>query len=203
MDSKDLRKKYNSQRSTLFVAVIHVPYDNSLWFPDLDNLDFYFKNYACILHDMDNIDNLDYSIPLDYNLPVPKKPLHYHFVLELSSRSYSSSVNKLLCSIYNLPSNCVSVEKCSSLNMSLRYLIHIDDKDKYQYSFDKIRTSNYIWLLSNFNQSEKALEDFVYDSLVKCKGDYNSLLCTIGFKLAKQYYQIINQYFRVYYSKFK
>lgn len=199
-ENKENRKRYNQQRSKLFVAVLHVPFNCTDSFIDLDVLNSSFKNYACILHDMDSVTSLDFSINQDYNLPVPLKPLHYHLVLELSRRSYPSAVNSLLCKLFDFPSNCVSVEKCFNLNLSLRYLIHLDDKDKYQYSFDKIRTSNYIWLLTNFNQSEQAVQQFVYKALVNCNGDYDLLLNTIGFKLAKTYYQIINQYFRVYYK---
>lgn len=198
-ENKENRKRYNSQRSTAFVAVLHIPYNRSFLDLDFNKLNSCFVNFAYILHDNDVVSNLDFNIDSTFNLPVPLKPVHFHLVLITKDRTYPSSINKILQNLFDLPDCCVSVEKCLSLNLSLRYLIHADDHEKYQYHFDRIFTNNYVWLLSNFNQSETAIQQFVYNALVSCNGDYDSLLLTIGFGLAKKYYQIINQYFRVYY----
>ena len=72
-----------------------------------------YQDYAYILHDKD------------------LKKLHYHVVLHFPNKRYISSISKEL----GVPANYI--QKCNLIPY-LRYLIHIDDEDKKQYSIDEV-----------------------------------------------------------------
>lgn len=93
-----------------------------------DNLDIsrfinicYDNNYkyAYIYHDKDN-----------------NKP-HYHFQIYFTSQRYISSISKE----FNIPDNLITIIK--DKKKAIQYLIHLNDDEKYHYSFDEIN--------SNFN----------------------------------------------------
>lgn len=78
-----------------------------------------FPFYAFIIHDKDE-----------------GKTDHIHFVFNLvGSRSIKSVCETLGCSYQD-------VQVANRPRGSIRYLIHADDKDKYQYSLDKVFTNN-------------------------------------------------------------
>lgn len=96
----------------------------------------YFNECSYILHDADVDD--DGCI---------KKP-HYHVICKKSSSvNLSTIVNRY--SKMGVLGNFVYL--ISSYKQQLRYLIHLDDSEKYQYSFDNI-TSNVLDLNKYFNQ---------------------------------------------------
>lgn len=73
---------------------------------------------AYILHDSDTLDTGEL-----------KKP-HYHVVFTFPNPRYLSSVAEDL----GIPENYI--ERCLKLNSALRYLIHADNPDKFQYSLE-------------------------------------------------------------------
>lgn len=70
------------------------------------------------------------------------KTLHYHVVLELDKICTCGSLLKRLCNIFHCNENQVTLDKCTSLCMQSRYLIHLDDFDKAQYSRYDVATNN-------------------------------------------------------------
>lgn len=76
---------------------------------------------AYILHDCDCVEDTGEL----------KKP-HYHVVFTFPNPRYLSSVAVDL----GIPENYI--ERCIKLNASLRYLIHADNPDKYQYPMDAV-----------------------------------------------------------------
>lgn len=105
----------------------------------LDYIKHNFENYIYILHDRD--------IKEDNTL----KKEHYHVILRFNNqKSISTLVKKL-----NVEDNCFYIIK--SLTGQLRYLIHYDDDDKFQYDVSDVRGT--LYMLSKFKQSLKSSQD--------------------------------------------
>ncbi len=94
---------------------------------DIFAMEYIEQNYtfAKCLHDKDT--NTDGEL----------KKSHYHYVFQTSSPCKLLTVSNHL----RLPIN--RIEWCKNFTGAIRYLIHADDKDKYQYDFSDI--------VSNFN----------------------------------------------------
>lgn len=103
------------QKSTWFVGTTH----------KLQNIENIKRNisefnfYAYILHDKDE-----------------GKSLHIHFVGQVNgTRSIKSIAEMLECDYQD-------IQACKRPRGSIRYLTHLDDKDKYQYDYNDIVCSN-------------------------------------------------------------
>ena len=69
------------------------------------------------------------------------KTTHYHVVIQLDRIYRVGSMIKLIVEIFKCNENQITIDKCSSIVMQSRYLIHLDDFDKYQY--DLFDVENY------------------------------------------------------------
>ena len=102
----------------------------------------YFDEYAYIKHDKDTLEN-----------GAPKKT-HWHFVGRLAeSREISTIANKL-----GIPANFIECKKGYTFRKGVRYLVHADDKKKFQYDWHDIETN--VETLSKFfgsNEVDQAL----------------------------------------------
>lgn len=85
---------------------------------------------ACIMHDRDKDDHGDL------------KTKHYHVVLQLNSVCRIGTLLNRISDIFNCNINQVSIEKCSSLCMQSRYLMHLDDFDKVPYYMTEVVTND-------------------------------------------------------------
>lgn len=107
-------------------------------------------NFAKCLHDKD----------VDLNGEL-KKP-HVHYVFQTSSPCKLLTVSNHL----QLPEN--RIEWCKNFTGAIRYLIHIDDKDKYQYDFNSIVSnfslSKYFSQKLDVEEQGKLLVDFIITS---------------------------------------
>ena len=86
---------------------------------------------ACIKHDKDFDEETQQM-----------KTVHYHLVIELDSICRVGTILKWLSNRLLLNENQITIDKCNSLAMQSRYLIHLDDFDKYQYDKYDVRTNN-------------------------------------------------------------
>lgn len=87
------------------------------------------KSYAYIYHDNDTLDTGK----------IGKK--HYHLYLELYGKRLLSSVGNWFASLpSDVGADNIRIEKVRSVLMCLRYLIHIDDEDKYQYDSSLVKS---------------------------------------------------------------
>lgn len=109
---------------------------------------------ACIMHDKDIDEETNHV-----------KTKHYHVVLELDSICRVGTCMKWLSNLFHCNENQISIDKCTSLAMQSRYLIHKDDFDKYLYSEYDVVTNN----LARFND---------YLLLVKIR-DLKDLICRV------------------------
>lgn len=126
-----------NQRSDKFTIVLN---DNEVnLFKDsetivnklITDVDVGVSYIACIKHDRD-IDEEQQHV----------KTLHYHVVLELDSICRVGTVLKWLCNKFHCNENQVSIDKCNSLAMQSRYLLHLDDIDKVRYYETEVSTNN-------------------------------------------------------------
>lgn len=76
-------------------------------------------DYAMILHDKDTLENGEL-----------KKP-HYHVVIHFKNARYKKAIAKYLGIEENYITGC-------DLKAQLRYLVHYDNEDKYQYDLEEV-----------------------------------------------------------------
>ena len=136
--SDNLIEKFKAQRSNAFTIVLNDDFDGLI----LKDVRYVYHRFmvaslpivfiACILHDRDTD---------EYN---HLKTKHYHVVITLSSSIRVGTIINSILEIFNgLRENMISIDKCSSVSAQTRYLIHLDDYDKYQYNESDIVTNNY------------------------------------------------------------
>ena len=77
---------------------------------------------AVIFHGLDYIDDEG-----RYKTP------HYHVVITFESNYRVETILNWVADLFYANKNQISIEKCNSVPMQVRYLIHKDDLDKYQY----------------------------------------------------------------------
>ena len=175
-----------NKRSSNFVIVLNSP-------KDIDFIEFYdfFMNtlkaynsnfdFYSILHDSDIKDNGELKTP------------HYHIVI-----SFKNGFRTRCATILNLFDDdtrlCISIQLCVNLFSSIRYLIHLDNETKYQYSRDLISTNNNR-MLSNYLDGNTELENLSASELIYiCKElEYSrmKILNYIGLNNFNKYYKVI------------
>lgn len=118
--------------------------DNSVHMEALDFIKHNYKNYIYILHDRD--------IKEDNTL----KKAHYHVLLYFPNQKSLSALKN------QLKLNDSDFYEIKSMSGQLRYLIHFDDDDKYQYSKDDVFGTRF--MLEKFNLSIKNLRSETEES---------------------------------------
>lgn len=102
-------------RSKYYTIELYEESENIKFEDKIEKIKMY--DYAYILHDKDNSKN------------------HYHCVISFNNYRYINSVSEEL----EIPINYI--EPIRSLDSILMYLIHFNDKSKYQYNFDEVKGS--------------------------------------------------------------
>ena len=103
-----------------------------------------FIYYAFILHDKFSIVEKEEQ----------EKTLHYHLVLKSEKILDKNSVLNMLTEGLGVPKETISVQKCSSLKQQVRYLVHKDQAEKYQFDTSDIITND-------IEQTTEFLSDFL------------------------------------------
>lgn len=70
------------------------------------------------------------------------KTEHYHMVLQVNGQFAVGTILNYICDIFHLNENQVTIDKCNSIEMQTRYLLHLDDPDKEQYFIWDIETND-------------------------------------------------------------
>lgn len=86
--------------------------------------------YIYILHDKDKKQDSN-------GLIVDKRP-HIHCVIYLYQRTRLVTFLNRICEALNISINAVSIEVLKNDIGSIQYLLHLNDKDKYQYSMSNL-----------------------------------------------------------------
>lgn len=105
------------------------------------------RAYAYIVHDKDILDNGDL------------KRVHIHLILCYTNPRSIDSVEKSLLEYMNkneLEHQNVFIEPCRNVKSSFDYLIHKNDKDKYQYPIDNVVCSSI-----DFFQHQSSTNDYI------------------------------------------
>ena len=134
---EELEKRFKAQRGTAFTIVLNdtndgvILHDTIHIYRSLMCASLPIVFLACIKHDMD-VDEYDHV-----------KTPHYHVVITFNgSYRIGTVINTLIEVFRGLNENQITIEKCSSISAQTRYLIHLDDYDKYQYDDKDILTNN-------------------------------------------------------------
>lgn len=72
-----------------------------------------------------------------------KKTIHYHLVLVFNGIYRVGTIMNWLIEKFHLNENQISIQKCNSIAMQSRYLIHLDDFDKTRYNLWDIETNDH------------------------------------------------------------
>lgn len=135
---------------------------------------------SCIMHDRDED---EYG-----NL----KTTHYHLVVQLNAQCRLKTFLNFIIDKFHCNENQVSIEKCSSIEMQTRYLVHLDDFDKYQYSAEDIVSNNEEFVKKCMSYIKRI--SCVDDLIAICQEYKNNLLklmSVIGYENYKKYRVVI------------
>jgi len=91
------------------------------------------------------------------------KKQHYH--LFISYNDYGRYTIDKVREFFKPLTNRINSVK--SFKKAIQYLVHFNDKNKYQYSIDNIFTNNKDKMLKCFEEKEKSLNDFLNDFIDK------------------------------------
>lgn len=154
-----------------------------------------FKDYAYIVHDK------------DFNENGELKKEHIHFLVKFKNpRSIEGLANEI-----GIKSNYIEDTK-KDYKQGLRYLIHLDDKDKYQYNINEVYGPLKKILLKEIEQA-KTEPEYIIDiiSIIDSLNyiyvrDFSQIMCSKGLwgyyrRNASIINQIINEHNNFYLKK--
>ena len=116
-----------NQRGCAFSLVLN---DNELHL--FKNSQHVFRELMCDEKDVIYCAVIYHSNDYDRERSAYKTP-HFHVVLHMAHNYRCETMLNWVVDLFHCNANQVSIEKCNSLSMQTRYLIHLDDFDKYQY----------------------------------------------------------------------
>lgn len=130
-----------SERRRSFSIVINPPKDTK---QPMEWLNLYVTSirtelnaysYFAIIHDK------------DINELGQEKTKHLHLILLSKEKSSALDILAMLCKVLNCKEVQVSIDKVYNIRQDIRYLIHKDQPQKFQYSKNEIVTNNkaYLW----------------------------------------------------------
>lgn len=141
----------------------------------------------------------------DVNEEGAKERVHYHVIIVLNSGYAKSTIisafaNGLTCNIA-----CVSVRKIKSFVKAVQYLLHKNNKDKFQYEYLDIWTNdvNELNLCLYENSSSYELDiNYLYE-LCKCADCIADIYKALGIKKSRTYRSLImDMYKEEHFDKF-
>ena len=121
------------------------------------------------------------------------KRQHYHVVLKLSKRVRKGTLLNLLSALAEWTTVAISAELLFNKRSAVRYLVHEDSKDKYQYSEDDIITNNESQLFNYLHFDCDNLDtDNLIDIITRCNFNKLEIMKVIGIKAYTQYWRCID-----------
>lgn len=118
---------------------------------------------------------------------------HYHIVVCLNTSYAKNTIINAFATALTCNVDIVHVRKIRSFVLSVQYLIHKNDKDKYQYEYLDIWTNDVnelnTCLYANFSSYEMDIE-YLYELCKKC-GSLADIYKELGIQKAKQYRSLI------------
>lgn len=186
LDKEKLREKFLSQRSSAFTIVLNDDFDGLI----LRDVHYVYRSLmvaelplvfiACIKHEKDLSDDGHKKIP------------HYHIVLVFSGSYRVGTILKKIMDVFNgLNENQISIDKCSSVSAQTRYLIHLDDFDKYQYDSVDIETNNRGQVEYYLKEVHKIVDVNDLITVVREYRNLTELIRVLGIENYKKYRMVI------------
>ncbi len=125
---------------------------------------------------------------------------HFHIVLKLKTKRTKNGLLKRLAQLLEIDKTRISARITKSQDLMIRYLIHLDNKDKYQYSPSEILT-NRKDILNLAIKGEIEREDLTAENLIltveRFGGNKLKIMSEIGLKNYQRFrgaiLDIINQ----------
>lgn len=136
MTEKD-KDKFLNMRSDKFTIILN---DNELkLFKSAEHILSEFVTHdaitpvyiACILHDRDKVDGQQ-----QFKTP------HYHVVVQFDKVCRIGTMINYIMDMFHCNENQITIDKCNSICMQSRYLIHADDFDKAQYFLTEVKVKS-------------------------------------------------------------
>lgn len=121
------------------------------------------------------------------------KTIHYHLVVQIVSNCSLGTFLKFIVDLFHINENQVSIEKCSSIVMQTRYLIHLDDFDKYQYKVEDIASNNddFVKKSMTYIKAITCIDDLIA-IVTEYKNSLLKLMSVIGYDNYKKYRVVIS-----------
>lgn len=144
---------------------------------------------AVILHTLDYIESEG-----RYKTP------HYHVVITFQSNYRVETILNWVADLFHANRNQISIEKCNDVCAQVRYLIHKDDLDKYQYNEYDIYTADidkdFVHHCMIMWKTIKSVDDLLI--LMDEYKNLRDLLRIIGFNNYRKYRSVIQDLRRNY-----
>lgn len=136
----------NNERSTSWALVLYPSEDSKHKFA-LDYIKENYSKFAYIKHDKDLLDTGEF------------KKEHYHVVISFANYRWRNAIAEELQITPNY------LEKIRNLENSLKYLIHFNNSDKFQYDIENVQGTLKQKLISYINTTDKSESDKVIELL--------------------------------------
>lgn len=156
--------------------------------PNVDKIKIWCESncetYLFIIHDKD----------VDINGALV--PPHCHLVLVmLKSQRLSTTLNSI-SSYLGVTSTGIEIDKTSSFEGSIQYLVHKNDISKFRYDIDKIYANIKVEEIRDIIDSKIQVINFDYFHEICLKSDsLLDVIKTIGINTYNQYYKVVNTIF--------
>lgn len=170
------------KRASMLTMVIQQDYKKNhrvLKIDEIQNAVYHLGNFYIVLHDKDTAE--------DGSLKTP----HYHVVIKSSVARQLKTVMKETCSSLKIPEELVSIAPVNDLHQNLRYLVHADDKNKYQYKWDSIWSNDF----KTLEDAQTYVANLDTNTLIQiCSEEETKLgvMRRIGLANFKKYLSVIN-----------
>ena len=136
----------NNERSISWALVLY-PGEDPTHKSALDFIINNYSKYAYIMHDKDLLDTGEF------------KKEHYHIIIQFNNYRWRNAIAEEL----NITPNYL--EKVRNLENSLKYLIHFNNSDKYQYDLEQVQGPLKQKLIGYINTTDKSESDKVIELL--------------------------------------
>lgn len=136
----------NNERSTSWALILY-PNEDEQHKSALDYIINNYSKYAFIKHDKDLLDTGEL------------KKEHYHVIISFTNYRWRNAIAEEL----NITPNYL--EKIRNLENSLKYLIHFNNSDKYQYNIEDVQGTLKSKLISYINTTDKSESEKVLELL--------------------------------------
>ena len=195
-------KEYNQRLSSEFAIVIDstIKYEfNERILTNQDIINYcttYGVAYWFIEHKEEKILNSE-------GVLLKTKFNHFHLVIKFQkTRKRQITIINDISKYFDIPKVCISVQYASSIYAMIRYLIHLDNPEKEQYTEDMIYTNDRATMnyALNFNCAIMNTQDLI-KAIDLSNGDTIKLMCLIGLGNYQKYWACIREILRIKYNK--